>query len=435
MVLEVVEHLVNDDQRTPSSAPIVSFMALSVNSPPRAEWQQPLQSGCPYESSTRDAGNSSKRGGQLPPALASDLVRQAIVGGAGMSLPPALDPPPGMAVVLLYVPLRELTKRSIPEIQSDLGCRGRGCLMNGTRKAQRPHGPGPEPRCYIPIAYVDGRALPRPPGEATPVVTLARCADTPEPSMSTDLDIVFDQLREAAETRPSVTSRQSEALRVPHRPLAVLLEEDLRRRARFIDSAHSGPEERWPLATPGHLLDALEDIAKRLRHVSGLRHTVALQRIARVAGYSSWEHARSEQDEFEAGAGDAFRDGLVIAVSEVTGPASGFIRDDGLLFLAARDLVHEYGQTDEEGCWGQLCTPSSVGPGAPNMMATRQMFLEAIGASYWRPNGCAVFMRYQRDVPEDLAAAQALAASLVGARGLHYIWLRGRMHTVRPLWD
>lgn len=42
MVLDVVEHLVNDDHRTPACAPIVSFMPRSVNSHPRAEWQQPL---------------------------------------------------------------------------------------------------------------------------------------------------------------------------------------------------------------------------------------------------------------------------------------------------------------------------------------------------------------------------------------------------------
>ncbi|PTT77600.1 hypothetical protein DBR42_24895 [Pelomonas sp. HMWF004] len=62
--------------------------------------------------------------------------------------------------------------------------------------------------------------------------------------------------------------------------------------------------------------------------------------------------------------------------------------------MAARDLVYEYGQIDEEGCWGQLYTPASIGGGPPNMMATRQMFLEAIGANYWRLNGCATFMRY-----------------------------------------
>lgn len=252
--------------------------------------------------------------------------------------------------------------------------------------------------------------------------------------MPTDVDIVFEKLHRAAEATP-FTALRGDPLRIPHRPLALLLEDELRRRARFLDSGHVGPAERWPLATPGHLLDALEDIAKRLRRESGLGHTAAMQRIARVAGYASWEHACSERDTFEATAGTAFRDGLVVAVAEVTGPASGFIQDDGLLFLAARDLVHEYGQTDEEGCWGQLVTPSSIGGGVPNMMATRQMFLEAIGASYWRLNGCATFMRYLGEKPKDLAAARALAAEQLGELGLHYIWLGGTMHTVQPLWN
>lgn len=251
--------------------------------------------------------------------------------------------------------------------------------------------------------------------------------------MPTDVDIVFDQLRRAAEATPELP-RCGDPIRIPRRPLAMLLEVELRRRAQFLDSGHAGPAERWPLATPGHLLDALEDIAKLLRSVSGLGHTAAMQRIARVAGYANWEHACSERDTYEAIAGTAFRDGLVVAVTEVTGPASGFIQDDGLLFLAARDLVKEYGQTDEEGCWGQLCTPSSIGGGEPNMMATRQMFLEAIGANYWRLNGCATFMRYLGENPKDLAAAQALAAEQLGKRGLHFIWLGGMMHTVQPLW-
>lgn len=51
----------------------------------------------------------------------SALLSQAIVGGAGLRLPPGLEPPPGMAMVLLYVPAKELTTRSMPEIQADLG--------------------------------------------------------------------------------------------------------------------------------------------------------------------------------------------------------------------------------------------------------------------------------------------------------------------------
>lgn len=253
--------------------------------------------------------------------------------------------------------------------------------------------------------------------------------------MPTDIDLVFDQLRAEVDAPIPAASEPRQARRIPHRPLALLLEDDMRRRARFLDSGHAGPEERWPLATPGHLLDQLEAIAKKLKRAAGIQHTAALRRVARVAGYADWEHARRERDAFEAIAGDAFRDGLVVAVTEVAGAAHDFIQDDGLLFLAARDLVHEFSQVDEEGCWGHLCTPTSFGPGGSNMAATRQMFLEAIGASYWRPNGCATFMRYRGELPQDLAAAQALAEAQLGPEGLRYIWYRGRMHTVRPLWD
>ena len=51
----------------------------------------------------------------------SALLRQAIIGGAGLGVPPDVEVPPGMAVVLLYVPVQELTRRSMPEIQADLG--------------------------------------------------------------------------------------------------------------------------------------------------------------------------------------------------------------------------------------------------------------------------------------------------------------------------
>lgn len=51
----------------------------------------------------------------------SVLLRRAIIGGAGLGLPPGLEAPPGMAMVLLYVPLRDLAGRSMPELQADLG--------------------------------------------------------------------------------------------------------------------------------------------------------------------------------------------------------------------------------------------------------------------------------------------------------------------------
>lgn len=51
----------------------------------------------------------------------SVLLSQAIVAGAGLGLPPNLQPPPGKAIVLLFVPLDEMIIRPMSEIQADLG--------------------------------------------------------------------------------------------------------------------------------------------------------------------------------------------------------------------------------------------------------------------------------------------------------------------------
>lgn len=51
----------------------------------------------------------------------SKLLKQAIIGGAGMGVPPDSAPPPGMAVVLLYVPTATLTGMTPPDIQTDMG--------------------------------------------------------------------------------------------------------------------------------------------------------------------------------------------------------------------------------------------------------------------------------------------------------------------------
>lgn len=51
----------------------------------------------------------------------SVLLSKAVVGGAGLDLPSDLKPPTGMGMVLLYVPLNELTSRDMPELQADLG--------------------------------------------------------------------------------------------------------------------------------------------------------------------------------------------------------------------------------------------------------------------------------------------------------------------------
>ena len=69
-------------------------------------------------------------------------------------------------------------------------------------------------------------------------------------------------------------------------------------------------------------------------------------------------------------------------------------------------------------------------------MATRQMFLEAVRASYWRQdNGVAIFLRYHGELPPDFESAVALVQSLIGANGLRYLWLKGKMHKIVPLWD
>jgi len=50
----------------------------------------------------------------------SKMLENAVVGGAGMSLP-GVTPPQGMGAVLLYVPLTEVLGKSPLEIQADLG--------------------------------------------------------------------------------------------------------------------------------------------------------------------------------------------------------------------------------------------------------------------------------------------------------------------------
>jgi hypothetical protein len=50
----------------------------------------------------------------------SKLLANAIVGGAGLGMP-GVTPPPGMAAVLLYVPIGEMLNKNIFEMQADLG--------------------------------------------------------------------------------------------------------------------------------------------------------------------------------------------------------------------------------------------------------------------------------------------------------------------------
>ena len=51
----------------------------------------------------------------------STMLAEAIVGGAGIDLPPDMDVPVGMGAILLYVPLEHMVGKSMPQIQADLG--------------------------------------------------------------------------------------------------------------------------------------------------------------------------------------------------------------------------------------------------------------------------------------------------------------------------
>jgi hypothetical protein len=51
----------------------------------------------------------------------SKLLASAIVGAVGLAVPPDSEPPAGMAVLLLYVPLDNMVEKNPIEIQTDLG--------------------------------------------------------------------------------------------------------------------------------------------------------------------------------------------------------------------------------------------------------------------------------------------------------------------------
>jgi hypothetical protein len=55
------------------------------------------------------------------PNPASKLLSTAVVGGAGLELPPDLKPPAGMAAIVLFVPARHVVGMSPPQLQADLG--------------------------------------------------------------------------------------------------------------------------------------------------------------------------------------------------------------------------------------------------------------------------------------------------------------------------
>jgi len=51
----------------------------------------------------------------------SELLVGAIVGGAGLTLPPEQEVPEGMAAVVLFVPMEKMLGKSPMDIQDDLG--------------------------------------------------------------------------------------------------------------------------------------------------------------------------------------------------------------------------------------------------------------------------------------------------------------------------
>ena len=51
----------------------------------------------------------------------SNILANAVVGGAGIGLPPGFELPDNMAAVILLVPIDEIAGKSPAEIQNDLG--------------------------------------------------------------------------------------------------------------------------------------------------------------------------------------------------------------------------------------------------------------------------------------------------------------------------
>lgn len=52
----------------------------------------------------------------------SIILKSSIIGGAGLSVPPAIcEPPNGMAAVLLYVPIEQIINKTPMQIQNDIG--------------------------------------------------------------------------------------------------------------------------------------------------------------------------------------------------------------------------------------------------------------------------------------------------------------------------
>jgi hypothetical protein len=58
---------------------------------------------------------------RITPNPKSHLLKQSVIGGAGIGFPPDMAIPPGMGIVLLYVPVSTISGMSPPDIQQDLG--------------------------------------------------------------------------------------------------------------------------------------------------------------------------------------------------------------------------------------------------------------------------------------------------------------------------
>lgn len=61
----------------------------------------------------------------------SILLSNAVVGAAGVALPPDIEPPISMAPILLFVPIDEMRGKSMSQIQEDLGLPWAGDDGNG----------------------------------------------------------------------------------------------------------------------------------------------------------------------------------------------------------------------------------------------------------------------------------------------------------------
>jgi hypothetical protein len=203
-------------------------------------------------------------------------------------------------------------------------------------------------------------------------------------------------------------------------------------------------------------MKALKQLAIEVDAHEGEGHQRALHRVAEIAGYDDWNHVKAEADTYEATTAPAYRSGLVV-MTQLDCKGLGFIRDDGLIFMVARDLVHEFASTDPvDGSWGGITYPSLSAAGAQHEVATPQLFLRALKASYYDPRPVLPSLyRYIGETPISMEQAVRICEQEFGwtlphgfnfrpgewdmrpqSRGpVSYIWLRGQMLVVSPYWD